>query len=128
MKYIRTTTPTNIHSLTPTFIVDRRDFACFKTHGNKGRYVNDTLETEENLEKWLKYNKTSILKGADTIEELCDEFVIFNSNGICVGIIGDYKTAKYKCPYKSTIYGAIWTDKGLIYVAKMNDKGELELL
>ena len=26
------------------------------------------------------------------------------------------------------IYGAIWTDKGLIYAAKMNDKGELELL
>ena len=26
------------------------------------------------------------------------------------------------------IYGAIWTDKGLIYVAKMNEKGELELL
>lgn len=27
----------------------------------------------------------------------------------------------------NTIYGAIWTDKGLIYVAKMNEKGELEL-
>lgn len=26
------------------------------------------------------------------------------------------------------IYGAIWTDKGLIYVAKMNEKGEFELL
>ena len=26
------------------------------------------------------------------------------------------------------IYGAIWTDKGLIYVAKMNEEGELELL
>lgn len=26
------------------------------------------------------------------------------------------------------VYGAIWTDKGLIYVAKMNTKGELELL
>lgn len=26
------------------------------------------------------------------------------------------------------VYGAIWTDKGLIYVAKMNNKGELELL
>ena len=25
-------------------------------------------------------------------------------------------------------YGAIWTDKGLIYVAKMNSNGELELL
>jgi hypothetical protein len=28
----------------------------------------------------------------------------------------------------SKLYGAIWTDKGLIYVAKMNEKGELELL
>ena len=26
------------------------------------------------------------------------------------------------------VYGAIWTSKGLIYVAKMNDKGELELI
>ena len=26
------------------------------------------------------------------------------------------------------VYGAIWTDKGLIYVAKMNEKRELELL
>ena len=25
-------------------------------------------------------------------------------------------------------YGAIWTSKGLIYVAKMNEKGDLELL
>ena len=29
---------------------------------------------------------------------------------------------------KEGIYGAIWTSKGLIYVAKMNDKGELCLL
>ena len=28
----------------------------------------------------------------------------------------------------SKIYGAIWTDKGLIFVAKMNNEGELELL
>ena len=28
----------------------------------------------------------------------------------------------------SKIYGAIFTDKGIIYVAKMNDEGELELL
>ena len=26
------------------------------------------------------------------------------------------------------VYGAIWTDKGLIYVAKMNNKGEFKLL
>lgn len=66
------------------------------------------------------------VKQADTIEELCDKFVIFNSNNFCVGIIDDYETAKYKSPYKATVYGAIWTDKGLIYVAKMNDKGVLE--
>ena len=29
---------------------------------------------------------------------------------------------------KVVVYGSIWTDKGLIYVAKMNDKGELELI
>jgi hypothetical protein len=28
----------------------------------------------------------------------------------------------------SNLYGAIWTSKGLIYVAKMNKEGELELL
>ena len=63
---------------------------------------------------------------ADTIEELCDEFVAY------------HKTLKLtycikKTPFEEqdenfNIYGAIWTDKGLIYVAKMNEKGELELL
>ena len=65
-----------------------------------------------------------IINQADTIEELCDEFV------------GIYKGKHIKSLSKDlwilkdceVIYGAIWTDKGLIYVAKMNDKGELELL
>jgi len=35
---------------------------------------------------------------------------------------------KYARDKDWTIYGAIWTDKGLIYVAKMNDKGEFELI
>lgn len=74
-----------------------------------------------------------ILKQADTIEELCDEFVWIRKNNV-LGILPsldnrkyDIKTAK-KHLDKFEIYGAIWTDKGLIYVAKMNDKGELELL
>ena len=29
---------------------------------------------------------------------------------------------------KKIVLGAIWTDKGLKYVAKMNDKGDLELI
>ena len=68
-------------------------------------------------------------KQADTIEELCDEFVIFAKDNKCTGIVDNFNVAKYQSPYNTnTIYGAIWTDKGLIYVARMNDKGELELI
>ena len=66
--------------------------------------------------------QNNILKKTDTIEELCDEFIhgqmIFRTLNECL----DY------APLGGKIYGAIWTEKGLIYVAKMNDKGELELL
>ena len=85
------------------------------------------------------------IKYADTIEELCDEFVLYylpleemsnneswipyaqyERRGVWQKMRNEIidKTLKSK----STLYGAIWTDKGLIYVAKMNDKGELELL
>lgn len=30
--------------------------------------------------------------------------------------------------HEAVLLGAIWTEKGLIYVAKMNEKGEFELL
>jgi hypothetical protein len=74
--------------------------------------------------------KSKVIAQADTIEELCDMFVVIND---------DWGKEPYCCTYveiklyknlktKGKVYGAIWTDKGLIYVAKMNDKGELELL
>lgn len=124
MKYIRTTTPTNILKPTTSFIVDRTDVTCFKTHGNKGRYVNDTIETEENLEKWLKYNETSILKQSDAIQDLCDCYAY----GLI--ITKDYLTARsWKLRNKEReIFGCIKTDKGIINVAKMNEKGDLVLL
>ena len=86
------------------------------------------------------------LKQADTIEELCDEAVavypdgmhdncsvmhIVDNNGFCEAVYGclsvscDDLKKDYEC-YE--VYGAIWTDKGLIYVAKMNEKGELVLI
>ena len=80
-------------------------------------YVNELLK---------KWQKTEIIKQADTIEELCDEFVYqidkyhyYND---------ELEIAKGLCDDITKIYGAIWTDKGLIYVAKMNNKGELVLL
>ena len=71
----------------------------------------------------MDIEKLKECKVADTIEELCDEFVYHLKSG---GKFIDDKLAKSNV-YEN-IYGAIWTDKGLIYVAKMNDKGELELL
>ena len=87
-------------------------------------------------------DKYEIVRNADTIEELCDEFVLITydeevnkrdnvrlkkhifmrgQNGLSFSIT---EKDDKKCGY----YGAILTDKGLIYVAKMNEKGELELL
>jgi len=92
-------------------------------------------------------SKDDIIGQADTIEELCDAFVDtselkttntggwlydeFDSKNKClVYYVEDEKRTISLNEYDdlSKIYGAIWTDKGLIYVAKMNDKGELELL
>ena len=70
---------------------------------------------------------------SNTIKELCDEFV-FHVEKQGHWVINNYKRAleiakSYnEDEIKFICYGAIWTDKGLIYVAKMNERGELELL
>ena len=73
-----------------------------------------------------------IISEADTIEELCDEFVgvYGETHTIIVTDISPKEILHNMKSWKveADIYGAIWTDKGLIYVAKMNDKGELELI
>ena len=68
-----------------------------------------------------------IIKQADNIEELCDEFVCerYLANGFNLKGAVSYFRALRRI---GNIYGAIWTYKGLIYVAKMNEKEELELL
>lgn len=90
---------------------------------------------------------TEVVKQANTIEELCDEFMIkFNDEENHIELHKQMKKddlgwefndmhnipRRHISPWYLNnpfeIYGAIWTDKGLIYVAKMNDKGELELL
>lgn len=84
-------------------------------------------------------NKDKIVKIGKNIEELCDEFVAIGvPNRTFIIDEKDYKEQgltlkQYVCllfaQYENiVIYGAIRTDKGLIYVAKMNDKGELELM
>jgi len=84
-------------------------------------------------------NEYEIIKQADTIEELCDCCVCFIKDGYYPYIysIEDIKYLRKLEQFGGKIrnnrvyekvYLTLWTDKGLIYVAKMNDKGELELL
>ena len=70
-----------------------------------------------------------IIKQADTIEELCDCF-IYSDEVFKNVIYNNFHALKIllKLRKNYVVYAAIWTDKGLIYVAKMNSKGELELL
>lgn len=84
---------------------------------------------EINMGKGLTSIYVDIIAKADTIEELCDEFVLPKfrevfaidrfSKQVCINHI--------KCG-NGDAFGAIWCEWGLKYVAKLNDRGELELL
>lgn len=77
------------------------------------------------------------IREADTIEELCDCFV-----KVWCNVEVNPEVLIYNEQYEEEkenillvypkgniiIYGAIWTDKGLIYVAKMDENGEWELI
>ena len=76
-----------------------------------------------------------IVKQANTVKELCDRYVVvseFDKKVIRVNELENDSegwTKEVGIPeHIVDVYGAIWTDKGLIYVAKMNSEGELELL
>ena len=123
------------------------------------RTKNKIYETEspflDNNGKWVGYNiveddmaiilRCQVIREADTIEELCDEFVLHYGDTMQTSIPIPWATYERrddnwqkhkekliselkKAERKATVYGAIWTSKGLQFVARMNSKGELELL
>ena len=82
-----------------------------------------------------------VMKVGNTIEELCDEFVwtkhlgnetyrkFYEKVDIKNKVLINNDSKLHYQPRKELeIYGAIWTEWGLKYVAKMNDEGELELV
>ncbi len=74
-----------------------------------------------------------IIKKADTIEELCDQFVFVDNfylheHRICHSLENAIALSKKHNVDIGTFRGAIWTSEGLQYVAKMNKEGKLELL
>lgn len=110
MKYIRT--KTGIYLKPDEKFIKGNQVLHFKFNPTHNDFLADFAVYED------------IMKESDSIEELCDEFVVFNGKSF-VCLLSKKPSEKYK---GHEIYAAIWTDKGLIYVAKMNEKGELELL
>lgn len=81
-------------------------------------------------ESFVLYDNIEVISQSDTIEELCDVFICVYNNDNNHDIYYPYAidVKDMNLTKNNNWYGAIWTDKGLIYVAKMNDKGKLELL
>ena len=114
------------------------------------RTKNKIYETEspflDNNGKWVGYNiveddmaiilRIQVIREADTLEELCDLFIdeetktIFHKHN---GYVINWKTnmvysLKELAKSFHSVKGAIYTDDGLIYVAKMDSDGKLVLI
>ena len=73
--------------------------------------------------------KKQVIKQSENLEELCDRFVVIDKETKeVVNIVSFLEYAKLWAYCKYNIYGAIWTSKGLIFVARMNYKGDFELI
>ena len=94
-----------------------------------GRIV-DTTKYPEHPASWgvQASDYALTIKQADTIEELCDEFVGIDKT--CENGHQFLRAIPYKCAnfWNGGVYGAIWTEWGLKFVAKMNENGDLELI
>ena len=83
------------------------------------------VEDDDHLNR---IREEQIIAQSENLTELCDVFVLIERNAkpiIFKTLLGAINNKIYD---DETIYGCIWTFKGLIYVAKTNEKGELCLL
>lgn len=82
--------------------------------------------TEDDFEKVVY--KENIINQSKNLEELCDEFV--GVDNTCENGHQFLRAIPYKCAnfWNGGVYGAVWCEWGLKYVAKLDDKGELHLL
>lgn len=117
MKYIRTKDRIYEVDLTSIHYFGEECFSCW------------------DIEHTKPFNNWHIIKQADTIEELCDYCIYRNCEDELI-IRKLPLSSSWKSIMRSIESGlihddiklAILTDKGLIYAAKMNEKGELGLL
>lgn len=144
MKYVRTKNGTIAD--VEKFINEEKDTPYYKDFefeeiSKDGQLKWTAVGTEQNSMKEQRgirchFSATldsEIVKQADTIEELCDYELHYNSENElvirkCKDVNFNILKSNLKSGYIKDVKLAILTDKGLIYVAKMNKKGELELL
>lgn len=81
--------------------------------------------------------KDQVINQSENLEELCDCFVkVWCKRKVNPEVLiydEQYEEEKENILLvypkgNIAIYGAVWTDKGLIYVAKMNSEGKLVLI
>ena len=105
----------------------------YKVDEVKPYFLDEKQKLFINNELKVAINEQRVINQSENLEELCDCFV---TKGIR-HIVWDkqrnknitFEQVKFSFASKDfKLYGAIWTSKGLIYVAKMNEKGELCLL
>ena len=92
----------------------------------------EIIKEMDGLLEEIYKEETFIVKQAETIEELCDVFVAVDKkeprNTQFISLKEFWLSSLGMNLEYIYYYGAIWTEWGLKYVAKMNEKGELELL
>lgn len=92
-----------------------------------GEHIENDNSGGRSMDNW--YLK-DIIEQADTIEELCDGFIFKDTETNKLHFLNENDGISLlgAALFTETVRGYIETDKGLIYVAKLNKKGELELL
>lgn len=84
--------------------------------------TKDLIKCEDNHYPNGWFTKSGVpltaIKESDNIEDLLDGYVVRNE------LVRYLDIAKaYSKEFGEPVYGAIWTQKGLIYIAKLTDEG-----
>lgn len=101
----------------------------YKIDEVKPYFLDEKQKLFINNELKVAINEQRVINQSENLYELCDAFVLIERNAKPIIFKTLQGATNNKIYDDEIIYGAIWVDgKGLIYVAKMNEKGELELI
>ena len=114
----------------------------YKVDEVKPYFLDEKQKLFINNELKVAINEQRVINQSENLEELCDEFVfdsdvssyvidkkyIEHTKAIILKIYKENDETDYVKAMHPKFYGAIWTSKGLIYVAKMDNEGKLVLI